>query len=325
MTLQAPAKINLHLRVGPLMTDGASSGFHPLMSWFCTIGLFDTLILESRQTTASGDEPLVTINCDDPGLPCDGRNLVMRAAEALARGADGNGGRGETPPSSLPSPRRASTATLPPLSVALAKQIPMGAGLGGGSSDAARALLGLNKLWKLKLGVWQLSAIAASLGSDVPFFIHGDSCTCTGRGEVVQPIAAPKPKACLLILPALHVSTPAVYTRFDEMNLGDARAIAPEHQPSWQDWSKLSADQLLPLLANDLEAPAFSLEPDLTRLRAEAQSLLGRPVRMSGSGSSLFTLYDERAPAESAAADVSRRLNVRALAVELAPKVQDDV
>jgi len=218
-----------------------------------------------------------------------------------------------------------STAMLAPISIALHKRIPMGAGLGGGSSNAARALLGLNRLWNLKRSGTQLSAIAASLGSDVPFFVVGGSCICSGRGEMVQPIAAPKPKACLLILPALHVSTPVVYRRFDEMNLSDAQAIAPERQPSWQDWSNLSADQLLPLLANDLEAPAFSLEPDLTRLRAEAQSLLGRPVRMSGSGSSLFTLYDDRAAAESAAADVSRRLNVRALAVELAPKVQDAV
>jgi 4-diphosphocytidyl-2-C-methyl-D-erythritol kinase len=186
-------------------------------------------------------------------------------------------------------------------------------------------LLGLNKLWKLKRSVQQLSTIAAGIGSDVPFFLHGRSCACRGRGEIAREIAPPKPKACLLLLPDLHVSTPAVYRRFDEMKLGDERAIAPEAEPNWRDWSDLSANQLLPLLANDLEAPAFSLEPSLARLRSEAQARLGRPVRMSGSGSSLFTLYDDEESARSAGEDVSRRLNVRTMAVELAPQVQDEL
>jgi 4-diphosphocytidyl-2-C-methyl-D-erythritol kinase len=329
MKLLAPAKINLHLRVGAVMSDGPSRGYHPLVSWFCTVGLFDTLIVESRETDAQQSlpegSPLVRLTCDDPSLPCDASNLVMRAAEALAREADGSGGRGETPPSSMSSSRRASTAALAPVSIALQKRIPAGAGLGGGSSDAARTLLGLNRFWKLKRSVGQLSTIAASIGSDVPFFLHGRSCACSGRGEIVREIAPPRPKACLLLLPALHVATPAVYRRFDEMKLGDERAIAPEAEPGWRDWSDLSADQLLPLLVNDLEAPAFSLEPALARLRGEAQARLGRPVRMSGSGSSLFTLFDELPQAESAAEDVSRRLNVRAIAVELAPKFRDDV
>jgi 4-diphosphocytidyl-2-C-methyl-D-erythritol kinase len=325
LILRAPAKINLHLRVGPVMNDGASRGYHPLVSWFCTVGFFDTLIVEPRLAGASDGVSPVTLTCDDPSLSCDASNLVMRAAEALAREADGTGGRGETPPPSMPSPRRASDASLIPVAISLQKRIPTGGGLGGGSSDAARTLLGLNKLWKPRKSVSQLSTIAASLGSDVPFFLHGPSCICTGRGEVVQEIASPRPKACLLLLPALHVPTPAVYRRFDEMNLGEAQALAPERQPRWRDWSDLSADQLLPLLANDLEAPAFSLEPELARLRAEAQSALGRPVRMSGSGSSLFTLYHDVAAAELAAADVSRRLNVRAMTVELAPAIRDDV
>jgi len=179
----------------------------------------------------------------------------------------------------------------------------------------------------------QLSLIAAQLGSDVPFFLHGPSSVCTGRGEIVQPIAAPKCKACLLILPGIAVPTPGVYRRLDEMRANDAsHQNAPADwstQPPWQEWARLPAIELLPLLANDLERPAYDMHPELRHLHQQAQELLERPVRMSGSGSSLFTLYNTLPEAKSAAKIVRERLHFDGpwdgIAVTLAPSIDDDL
>src|SRR5581483_3192356 len=118
------------------------------------------------------------------------------------------------------------------------------------------------------------------------------------------------------------VSTPAVYRKFDEMRLGTRDAI--ERQPEWQQWADLSAGPLLARLVNDLEAPAFALCPQLAQLRSDVEHLIARPVRMSGSGSSLFTIFDEKAEALSAAARIEQQYGVRTLATELAPERIDD-
>ena len=140
------------------------------------------------------------------------------------------------------------------------------------------ALLGLAKLWRLNVSRRQLALIAAQLGSDVPFFLHGPSSVCTGRGEIVQPIAVPKCKACLLILPGIAVPTPAIYRRFDEMRANDVSHQSASGdwstQPPWQEWARLSAIQLLPLLTNDLEQPAYDMHPELRRLHQQRRSCL---------------------------------------------------
>jgi len=287
MQIAAPAKINLHLRVGRRRADG----FHPLLSWMVGIGLFDNLSL-TKKPAESG----VTLTCDDPSLPCDERNLAMRAALEL---------------------RRRLPADCPGVSIHLEKRIPAGGGLGGGSSDAATTLLGLNQLWNAKLTIEQLSEIAGKLGSDVPFFLFGSSSVCKGRGEAVRPIGVPASKWVTLVLPPIGMPTGDVYSRFDSMNLGNDQAI--EQEPDWKHWLTLGSTALLPLFVNDLEVPAFSLRPDLADLRSSIEKTLSRPVRMSGSGSSLFTLFDEQLDATAAAQVVSDRHGVRTLAVELAP------
>jgi len=300
MRLLAPAKINLHLRVGRTGTDG----FHPILSWMCTVGLCDTLIIEPSATLGGK----ATLTCDDPTLPCDGTNLVVRAAEALKR---------SLPPSCLSSARD--------IAIRLAKHIPAGAGLGGGSSDAARTIIGLAQLWKAGLSSAELADIALPCGSDLPFFFHGPSSICTGRGQHVRPIPAPQARWAILILPAMPMPTPPVYRRFDELGLGDDSTLA--QQPPWEQWALLPAARLLPNLANDLEAPAFAIKPELGRLRSELEQTLARPVRMSGSGSSLFTLYDEQIQADQAAILISQEFSsslLRAPAVQLAPPIQDD-
>lgn len=134
MRILSPAKINLHLRVAPLAADG----FHPLLSWMCTVGLHDTMEMELAT------EPGVRLKCDRADVPVDGTNLIVRAGRAL-----GNGLGAE---------------------VTLQKKIPMGGGLGGGSSNAAFALIGFNEIWNLNYPIERLAKIGATLGSDVPFF-----------------------------------------------------------------------------------------------------------------------------------------------------------
>lgn len=304
MKLLAPAKINLHLRVAPVTSDG----FHPLLSWMCTVGLFDTLIVS--HTPLVGIGAATRLRCDDPSLPCDGSNLIVRAAEAmraasLSRGA-GEGG----------------------LAIELQKRIPMGGGLGGGSSDAARMVLGLDRLWNRELPIDRLSSICATLGSDVAFFCHGASSICSGRGQIVRPIGAPAARWVLLILPPIAVPTGPVYRRFDELLSPVDRDLLSEgvrKEPDWESWRSLNAEQLLRYLVNDLERPAFDLHPKLARFREDMEQRVGRIVRMSGSGSSLFTLYDDRPAADRAAEKVNGIGGCRAIAAELAPQIEDDL
>jgi 4-diphosphocytidyl-2-C-methyl-D-erythritol kinase len=178
-----------------------------------------------------------------------------------------------------------------------------------------------------------LSAFAGRFGSDVPFFVRaafpppdgGPSAVCTGRGEVIKPVAPPAARWAVLVLPEIALSTADVYRRFDEMGLGRQDDVDAVGAPDWSAWSRLTASELLPRLVNDLEAPAFSLRPDLADLRAAAQQALGRTVRMSGSGSSLFTLVDARADAVAAAAGLWKTLRVRTELVELTPRIEDDL
>src|SRR5690349_7767510 len=158
LSVRAPAKINLHLRVGPVRTDG----FHPLLSWMTTVSLFDTLTFRSTQHAG------ITLRCDDPALPTDESNLVMKAARLVM--------------SELPRERQQSVGGV---EIDLQKRVPSGAGLGGGSSDAATTIFGLGSLWNFSCTPRQGMELAARLGSDVPFFFYGArSGICTSRGEI---------------------------------------------------------------------------------------------------------------------------------------------
>ncbi|MGB7160213.1 MAG: 4-(cytidine 5'-diphospho)-2-C-methyl-D-erythritol kinase [Tepidisphaeraceae bacterium] len=321
MRVRAPAKINLHLRVGPARDDG----FHPLLSWMCTVGLFDTLEFSfPTQVDPPGGgaddtcaNALLTLASDDPALPTDaGVNLVTRAATALA----------DTLSASREGPRTGKR-----VSAFLNKRIPTGAGLGGGSSDAAATLVALNRLWDAKRSNAQLAEIGATIGSDVPLFLHGPSSVCSGRGEVVRPIERPAPRWALLVMPKIGISTASVYRMFDAMRRSDSahrgRFDSAHHEksvvvnePEWGTWVRLDACSLLPRLVNDLESAAFAVEPTVGELRTSLEENLKRPVRMSGSGSTLFTLFDERDEAEHAARRVTTT-DARTEVVEVAPLV----
>jgi 4-diphosphocytidyl-2C-methyl-D-erythritol kinase len=291
MHVHAPAKINLHLRIGPPRADG----FHPLLSWMTTIGLFDTLTISDGDS--DGGSGQISMSCDEPTLPCDDRNLVIKAARLLR-------------------PDLSCSAHIH-----LAKQIPHGGGLGGGSSDAAFTLLALNRYWKLNKPVEALDPLAAQLGSDINFFLHGPSSVCKGRGEIVRPISTPsQARWALLLLANLSMPTPAVYRQFDQMRLGSDADVSDENnEPDWNQWAALPSQQLLLKLVNDLEAPAFAIQPALGNLRQSLEQALSQTVRMSGSGSSLFTLYDDHAAATKAATVVNNQKWCRAIAVQLCP------
>ena len=178
----APAKINLTLWVGPRRADG----YHPVESIVALISLVDRLTVEAG---GKGCE----LTCSEAGLACDESNLVVRAARALAKRL----GRGAN------------------LRLHLDKSIPIGAGLGGGSSDAAACLLALNDLWEAGYDNQQLAEIGAQLGSDVALFLDSPISMVRGRGEVVEPVGFDWPFWAVLLAPEEPVGTAEVYHKFD--------------------------------------------------------------------------------------------------------------
>ncbi len=180
--IRCPAKLNLFLEVLGKRADG----FHDLDTVMQAIGLCDEL----RITPGEEGEGL-SLACSDASLPTDSRNLVLRAALAL----------------------RERTGCRRGARLSLTKRIPMQAGLGGGSSDAAGALVGLNAAWGLGLSREELRQVAATVGSDVAFFLYGGTARCTGRGEVVEPVPAPAVFHYVLVCPNVGVSTADAYGR----------------------------------------------------------------------------------------------------------------
>ena len=257
----APAKVNLTLAVLGRRPDG----YHELESWIVMLRWYDRLVLTEQAGLS------LAIEGECAGVVADESNLVWRAAVALA-GATG---------------RRADAA------VTLRKQIPIGGGLGGGSSDAAAALVGLNRLWEADWPVARLAPIAAELGSDVPLFLEHGSAIIRGRGEQVERLADGWKGWLTLIVPDYAVSTPEVYRRWT----GGGPRPAAKREP-WRDRA-LGSGELGRRLFNELEAAAFAAEPRLKALHGRLDGLDGRSVRMTGSGSCLFAVFDAEAEAQA--------------------------
>ncbi len=278
-TVQAPAKINLHLEVLGLRADG----FHELAMVMQSLDLADTLHL---RPTADGQ---ISLSCDHASLPTDGTNLIVRAAERLR-----------------------SRVGLPELGahIHLEKRIPVGAGLAGGSSDCAATLLGLDALWGLGLGSDRLQELAAELGSDVPFCLVGGTQCCFGRGEILIPLGlqGPADRAVLLIKHReASVSTPWAYGRCREMRADFYLDSEVDFEQRRQALLRgplraaLRGEGPMPPLRNDLQAVVAadveSVGVGLALLARAADSLA---VAMSGSGPSLFALFNDLEAAEAA-------------------------
>jgi 4-diphosphocytidyl-2-C-methyl-D-erythritol kinase len=265
----APAKINLTLAV----TGRRADGFHELISLVGLLDWGDTLWLETR--SAAGADTLV---CDAPDVPTDAANLVLRAAAAFRR--------------------RAGADAPPPVRFDLRKEIPAGAGLGGGSSDAAAALRGLNQIAARPLSPVALRACAAETGSDVPLFLENRPVVMRGRGERVEALgekaAAALPGGVLIFKPPFGVSTAWAYGRLKER--GDAWYIpAAEAEARLAAWFAAPAWSNLPL-ENNLENPVFEKFAALPVLLEELRERFGLRCRMSGSGSACFALLEPGAP-----------------------------
>lgn len=256
---QAPAKVNLFLRVIARRPDG----FHELETVMAKISLADELRFQS----AADDQIRLTVRLAYPRslgameIPASADNLVYRAAELL----------------------RQETGTRRGVEIALLKHVPAAAGLGGGSSDAAITLMALNQIWNLGLSTDDLCRLAAQLGSDVPFFIADDACAlCTGRGEKMEPIAIRQCLHLVLAKPQSGLSTAAVYKGCTPEPAGpDARAWVQ----SWQDGTTMHAAQSL---HNSLQAPAEILNADVSGIRDRFSQLPVCGHQLTGSGSAYF-------------------------------------
>jgi 4-diphosphocytidyl-2-C-methyl-D-erythritol kinase len=264
LTVRAPAKVNLFLEVTARRPDG----YHELRTLLVAVSLFDALTFAPAAA--------IRLSCTDPALGTGPENLIVRAADALRRHAG----------------IRAGAA------IALTKRIPVAAGLGGGSSDAAATLVGLNRLWKLRLGRDELARLAAGLGSDVPFFLRGPAAWCTGRGEVVTPWPVGRRLHLVLVRPPFGLSTADVYRRVD-VPKRPATGMALKEAVKAGD-----ADAVGRLLHNRLQAPALALRPELREWlgRLRAAKPLGSLV--SGSGSTVYALARDPADARRIVADV---------------------
>jgi 4-diphosphocytidyl-2-C-methyl-D-erythritol kinase len=288
----APAKINWILDV----LERREDGYHELETIASTVTLADELAISN-----TGDGSGVTLRCSDESLPTGDANLAHRAATLLARRSGIRSGA----------------------HIRLTKRIPAGAGLGGGSSDAAAVLRVLNRLWTLNWSLPRLVPLAAAIGSDVPLLLVGGTAVARGRGEFVEPIAFSWPGWLVIAMPAVHVPTRDIYAsvcRGELRGVSDAMAAFP----GGDDGMRWTARDLLQRCRNTLEAAAFRRFRELAELQQELERTSGRTWRLCGSGSSMFTAWDTADEADNCVRTVRARFGIRAetarLAVECEPQ-----
>ena len=266
--VRSHAKINLTLRI----LDRRPDGYHELRTVFQTVALHDTVTVTRRPGPFD-------VACTQPGVPCDERNLAWQAAVALWRAA----GRPGAPVGA---------------GVRIVKRIPMAAGLGGGSSNAAAALRGLAGAWGLAMTRAELAAVGASVGADVPFFLWGGTALGLGRGDVIYPLADLSPAWVVLVQPAFGVATAEAYRWYDDWT-GAGRPAPSVALPAG--WPFPASES-----GNDLEPPVAARHPELRAIRAVLAGGRASYAAMSGSGSTVFGLFERREAAARAARRCAR-------------------
>ncbi|HHT9152347.1 MAG TPA: 4-(cytidine 5'-diphospho)-2-C-methyl-D-erythritol kinase [Candidatus Hypogeohydataceae bacterium YC40] len=278
LKLQAHAKINLFLEVLGKRQDG----YHEIETVMQEIGLADTLEIEESGSTA-GDKG-IELTCTDPDLPSNEGNLVWKAAKLFQEELRINRG----------------------VRINLKKSIPVGAGLGGGSSDAATVLKGLDTLWRTGIGNERLMEMASRLGSDVPFFILGGTAVCRGRGERVNPLKVSSgyhDYYYTLLYPGIKISTAIVYNNLKI----DLTKSCKDVNLLFAALETGNAASLGQLLFNRLEAVAFGLYPELQEIKTLLESYRPCGVLLSGSGSCIYGLYETRREAEETGLELKRK------------------
>lgn len=268
-SVASPAKINLVLKV----TGKRKDGYHTLATLFQMLELADTL-------TFSPNPPgRVQVLCSDRSIP-EKKNLVYRAAQLLWRPG------------------------LPGVRIEVKKEIPGGAGLGGGSSNAATALMALNRIWRRGLSPKRLRGLAAGLGADVPFFLTAPRAWATGIGDKLTPLPPAADFHILLVKPRVKIPTPRVYRLYDERltkkpTLLKMNAIFKK--------KGILLEDTVRFLENDLEGAVLETWPVVNRIKRELIVSGGKGVMVSGSGSTVFALFSSRREALAARRALSRR------------------
>lgn len=262
VTVRAPAKINLELFVGPRGEDG----YHALATVYQAVSIHDEV------TAAYADEWGCSVSGRDADrVPTDESNLALKAARALAERTGGQD----------------------PVHLSIRKEIPVAGGMAGGSADAAAALVACDALWETGLSREQLEEVAADLGSDVPFLLHGGTAVGSGRGEVITAVLA-KGAYHWVFVPSVDtgLSTPAVYRAFDERRAG---TTIEDPVPSAALMSALRAGDpvaLAPVLDNDLQPDAIDLRPDIGEVIEAAMGFGALAAIVSGSGPTVAVLAE---------------------------------
>ena len=266
------AKINLSLRVLGKRPDG----YHEINTTLQTISLHDDLLFERN---VSGE---ISLACDNPEIPLGADNLVVRAALSLKDHYSADAG----------------------VDIRLHKRIPAKAGLGGGSSNAAVTLLALNALWQINASALDLSAIAADLGADVPFFLHGGSAKGTGSGTTLMPLPDAEVMHLIVVHPRVSVSTAEAYEALNSPALTSNNPIPIlAGSPNEGQFSKLNP-RSVPELENDFESVIFDMEPEIKRAKSALITAGAQSALLAGSGSSVFGIFANRETQQRAVKEI---------------------
>lgn len=279
VVLSAYAKVNLGLSVLGKRPDG----YHELATVMQCVTLADTVTLRRARRGIS-----LSVRGGGRGIPAGPGNLCWRAARLFLDETEARGG----------------------VRITLVKRIPFGAGLGGGSSDAAAVLAGMDRLFGTRLGKRRLSLLAARLGSDVPFFLHGPAALCLGRGEIVRPISVRKGFHAVIVKPRISLPTPRVYARLGARPLPGGIRLRTLKTRSTLIAGSLRRGDIMGVarrLKNDLEAAALSEAPALRPLQKRLASLPFLGTAMSGSGSAHFGIVRDAGAARALAARCRRK------------------
>ena len=284
ITVFAPAKINVILRI----LDRRADGFHNLWSIMQTIALEDEVQIRVRT-----DRQDIRLTCDVAHLAVDQSNLVYRAAAVVLARAQQSVG----------------------LDIELRKRIPMGAGLGGGSSDAAATIIGLNRLLQLEWSPAQMADAGQMLGSDVPFFLFAPSAFVTGRGETVRPVVVEGVRWVVLVNPGFEVNTKWAY-----QELAATRTVATPLSPAQQELdrqSRVSWVQLIATAENDFEPSVFAAHGTLRKIKRSLQAHGAEIALLSGSGATVFGVFADEARARLAQAQFARENSMKTFSVSI--------
>lgn len=284
VTARAPGKVNLELGVGPVREDG----YHPLATVYQAVGLYEDV------TAATADEWGVTVRGRDAELvPTDESNLALRAAMLLADEVGGD---------------------IEPVHLTIHKSIPVAGGMAGGSADAAAALVACEALWAADMSKADLDPIAARLGSDVPFLLHGGTAVGSGRGEIITPVLARGLYHWVFVpTPSEGLSTPAVYRTFDVLTSG-REVPDPEPSPAMMAALRLGdPEALADVLTNDLQEAAIHLQPRIGEVIEAAMGFGALGALVSGSGPTVALL----ASGQEGAIDLAVSLTASGVADEV--------